>query len=266
MNAIKQHWKPIVAGVVVAVLLAAVFWWGGDAPGLQGWQTQSAASTSPVPSAEQTAEPGALTDKLVSTAEASAVPTASAEGQTQPVPSDSESGVAVQRAEEPQPDERSRGAAPVQPPVPAEPQEAERSDELTCTLSVRCDSIWDNIGWLKPEKKKLIPSDGVIFPAQTVVFYEGESVFNVLVREMKKNKIHLEFTNTPLYNSAYIEGISNIYEFDCGGQSGWIYQVNGQRPDYGCSRYQLKPGDRVEWIYSCSLGAAENGAAVELIQ
>ena len=56
------------------------------------------------------------------------------------------------------------------------------------------------------------------------------------------------------YNSAYIEGIGNIYEFDCGELSGWLYKVNGNFPSYGCSRYKLKPGDKVEWVYTCDLG------------
>ena len=60
----------------------------------------------------------------------------------------------------------------------------------------------------------------------TVTFYEGESVFNVLQRTCKQQKIHMEFSNTPIYNSAYIEGINNLYEFDVGNLSGWMYQAS----------------------------------------
>lgn len=66
-------------------------------------------------------------------------------------------------------------------------------------------------------------------------------------------------TNTPIYNSAYIEGIGNLYEFDCGELSGWMYKVNGWFPNYGCSRYRLKSGDRVEWVYTCDLGRDVGG-------
>ena len=145
-------------------------------------------------------------------------------------------------------------------PIPVEPQNAVITDkELTCTLSVRCDTILDNIGWLDPEKVELVPDNGVIFPATKVTFYEGESVFNVLQRELKKAKIHMEFKNTPIYNSAYIEGIHNLYEFDCGELSGWMYKVNGWFPNYGCSRYQLKDGEVVEWVYTCNLGVDVGG-------
>jgi hypothetical protein len=145
-------------------------------------------------------------------------------------------------------------------PIPVEPQDAVTSDTaLTCTLSVRCDTILDNISWLDPEKAELVPPDGVIFPAASVTFYEGESVFDVLRREMKRAGIHLEFANTPMYNSAYIEGINNLYEFDCGELSGWMYKVNDWFPNYGCSRYALKDGDVVEWVYTCSLGVDVGG-------
>lgn len=132
--------------------------------------------------------------------------------------------------------------------------EKEEDKTLYCTLSVRCDTILRDAAKLKAEKKGIIPKDGIIFKEKKVVFYEGESVFNVLLREMKKNKIHLEFVNTPIYKSAYIEGIANIYEFDCGAQSGWMYRVNGVYPNYGSSRYTLSRGDKVEWIYTVDLG------------
>jgi hypothetical protein len=146
---------------------------------------------------------------------------------------------------------------PVPPgrPLPVEPGDVPLSDgELSCAITVRCDVILDNMGLLDKEKWELVPEDGVVLPATDVVFYEGESVFNVLSREMKRAGIHMEFMNTPIYNSAYIEGINNIYEFDAGELSGWMYSVNGWYPNYGCSRYLLEDGDVIEWRYTCDLG------------
>ena len=140
-------------------------------------------------------------------------------------------------------------------PQPVETQEVSVGDAAyTCTLSVRCDMILDNIDRLKKDKLELVPEDGLIFTSDAVTFYEGESVFTVLQREMKNAKIHMEFRNTPIYNSAYILGINNLYEFDCGDLSGWVYKVNGWSPNYGCSRYPLRDGDEVEWLYTCDLG------------
>ena len=36
--------------------------------------------------------------------------------------------------------------------------------------------------------------------------------------------------------------------------SGWIDKVNDCVPIFGCSRYQLKDGDVIEWVYTCDLG------------
>ena len=145
-------------------------------------------------------------------------------------------------------------------PVPVEPENAVITErKLFCTLSVRCDTILDNIGWLDEEKIEIVPKDGAIFAEKKVEFQEGESVFDLLLREMKANKIHMEFEHTPIYNSAYIEGIGNLYEFDCGELSGWMYKVNGWFPNYGCSRYQLRAGDKVEWVYTCNLGVDVGG-------
>lgn len=128
-------------------------------------------------------------------------------------------------------------------------------EKFSCTLSVRCDTVFDNLSSLNTEKRELIPDDGIIFKEQTVDFCDGESVFDILLREMKNNKIHMEFENTPIYGSTYIEGIANLYEFDCGELSGWMYSVNGIFPNYGCSKYKLQQGDKIEWIYTCDLGA-----------
>lgn len=140
-------------------------------------------------------------------------------------------------------------------PEPVNAEETVITDkELTCTLSVRCDTILDNMSDFDKDKAEILPNNGIILKETEVVFYEGETVFNLLRREMKKNKIHMEFNEVPMYGSAYVEGIANIYEFDCGELSGWMYKVNDWFPNYGCSRYKLKEHDKVEWIYTCDLG------------
>lgn len=141
-------------------------------------------------------------------------------------------------------------------PMPVEPenQEINNKKKYTCTFSIECSTILNNLSDLDPDKRHLVPSDGVILPPTKVTFYEGESVYDVLQRVCKENNIHMESSWTPVYNSAYIEGINNLYEFDCGELSGWMYRVNGWYPNYGCSRYQLADGEKVEWRYTCDLG------------
>lgn len=142
-------------------------------------------------------------------------------------------------------------------PLPVEPedQDVNKGKSYTCTFSIECSTILNNLSELEPEKLECVPSDGVILATMSVTFYEGESVFDVLQRVCKEQGIQMEASWTPIYNSAYVEGIHNLYEFDCGSLSGWMYRVNGWYPNYGCSRYGLKQGDVVEWRFTCDLGA-----------
>lgn len=141
-------------------------------------------------------------------------------------------------------------------PQPVESQDVtvDGNKALTCTLLIECSSILDNMDKFDPNKIELLPADGAIYAAREVTFYEGESVFDLLLRETQNERIHMEFESVPGYNSNYIEGIKNIYEYDCGELSGWMYSVNGWFPNYGPSRYQLQQGDTVEWRYTCDLG------------
>lgn len=313
----------VIALVLILIILAAAFWYGGNAPGLQGWNVSqtsrdSFSDTAGAPMGgqevpisddksgenktdnkedkEKTKEPEKAekaeeTENIESKTAEDEKPAEKPEG-IEARPGGIEGGLSasdkVELAKELAGGSSSPGVekgskdyseslgmvidtvtgkdkyltdpVPEGKPIPVEPQNTTITDvERTCTLSVRCDTILNNIDWLDPEKVELVPEDGVIFATKTVTFYEGESVFNVLHREMKKAKIHMEFMNTPMYNSVYIEGINNLYEFDCGELSGWMYKVNGWFPNYGCSRYQLKEGDIIEWVYTCDLGVDVGG-------
>lgn len=125
---------------------------------------------------------------------------------------------------------------------------------LTCTLEVRCDNLLSNLENLEPGKAALVPEDGILLAETTVAFQEGESVFDVLRRTLRGEKIHFEYVDASAYNAVYIEGIGNLYEFDCGPQSGWMYSVNGVYPGLGCSDYKLSEGDKIVFCYTCDLG------------
>lgn len=294
----KNKWKGIITLFVICVL-AFAFWYGGNGPGLRGWSLSDrtasvsafappapADSTSPVnqdPTAGVSAAPADQTPEQPADADASS-PAQPGSGSGRNMTADeklaqarlengdaSSEGVAKGDAgySEAQgmtidpdtgKDQYQTDPVPAGKPAPVEPQDVTITGKAeTCTLSVRCDMILNNMDLLSKDKWDLVPKDGVIFAAATVTFYEGESVFNVLQREMKKAKIQMEFKNTPMYNSAYIEGINNLYEFDAGDLSGWMYKVNGWFPNYGCSRYQLHQGDLVEWVYTCNLGKDVGG-------
>ena len=284
----KNRWRVIVPTLIIAVL-AAAFWYGGDAPELRGvpageeirpslqsqlipeetlpsQQADTADTAVPAasgkPEGVETPEPSEPVDRTEGTqsgVSAGGAPSGAAQGSTAVSQGQ---GTEIDQGNEK--DNYLTGTVPEGKPEPVNPQEVTISDAAhTCTISVRCDTVLKHTDWLDPEKAELIPEDGVIFAQTAVTFYEGESVFNVLQRELKKAGVHLEFKNIPMYNSAYIEGIGNLYEFDCGELSGWMYRVNGWFPNYGCSRYQLQEGDVICWVYTCDLGADVGGFAAQ---
>ena len=133
------------------------------------------------------------------------------------------------------------------------------AEKPACSFSISCATVLANIDRLAAEKQSLIPPDGALYTKENVSFNENDTVFDVLLREMTAAGIHMEFVKTPLYGNVYIEGIGNLYEFDCGELSGWMYRVNGVFPNYGCDGYKLSPGDKVEWVYTCNLGRDVGG-------
>ena len=128
-------------------------------------------------------------------------------------------------------------------------------EDNVCTVTIVCDTILDNIGKLNKEKAPFVPKDAVILPQTRVSFAPGDTVFDVLKSACSQAGIQMSSRYTPMYGSYYIEGINQLYEFDCGQNSGWMYSVNGWFPNYGCSEYKVEDGDNIEWKYTCNLGS-----------
>lgn len=262
----KKYKNRIILGLIIVFVLTLVYWWGGDSPSLHGWKPESydSAVSTAINDSDTTMQITAVTPENTPIAGEEGIPTETSPTTTPPVgegtpPSALPTGQPEVKPSAPAEAVQSE-AVPEALPSPVEPENAViTSDTLTCSLAVSCNTIKNNLSLLDSEKRELVPENGIIYTNQAVTFYEGESVFNVLLREMKRSKIHIEFENTPIYNSAYIEGIGNLYEFDCGELSGWMYKVNGIFPNYGCSRYQLKNGDSIELVYTCNLGADVGG-------
>lgn len=47
----------------------------------------------------------------------------------------------------------------------------------------------------------------------------------------------------------YVQGINGLAAGDHGDMSGWMYSVNGETAEVGCSEYKLSSGDVVTWTY-----------------
>ena len=91
----------------------------------------------------------------------------------------------------------------------------------TVTFTIRCDTAVNN-GMDKEAKwAGIVPSSGCILPVTTMEFEEGETVFDLLCTIRDTYKLQMEYTGTN--GGQYIQGINNLYEFDGGRWSGWMY-------------------------------------------
>ena len=167
----------------------------------------------------------------------------------------------------PNPDNSSKPGNSSKPDNSTDPDNSSKPDDppkpetkMSCTIEIRCDTILNNMQDLKPGLDVYVPDSGTILPTTTITFTEGETVFDVLKRICDARGIQIEYSYTPMYGSYYVEGINNLYEFDCGQQSGWMYKVNGWFPNYGCSKYILDAGDEIVWCYTCKGLGTDVGA------
>lgn len=148
------------------------------------------------------------------------------------------------------PEKSKKPSASKQPSATKKPSEQKEY----CTISIDCISILDNLDKLKETKTAFVPKDGVILQESKIERKAGDTVYHILERACKKYKIHFESAYTPMYKSYYVEGIHQLYEFDCGNTSGWLYYVNGEKLNYASSKCKVQNGDMIEWKYSCNIG------------
>ena len=111
-------------------------------------------------------------------------------------------------------------------------------------LTIRCDKV--------AGKADHIPADGVILAETAMPIASGDTVYTILTDAARAHGIHMEASGAN--GLMYVNGIGNIYEFDFGDLSGWVYMVNSASASVGCDQLALKDGDRVEFHYTLELG------------
>jgi hypothetical protein len=80
---------------------------------------------------------------------------------------------------------------------------------------------------------------------------------NISVADLSKNicrELGIPVVFSGIGEFAYLKGINNLFEFDHGPLSGWIYFVNSESQSIGSASYILRDGDHVEWKYTLDLG------------
>ncbi len=134
------------------------------------------------------------------------------------------------------------------PAASPSPTATAKSKQETFSFTIECKRILDKKDLWRDGLEEVIPKSGVFFSGN-LTYKKGESVYEALKRICEKHDILLDSKFTPLYDTYYVSGIGNLYEFDCGSESGWKYSVNGKLPGVGCSKYSIQKGDKVVFFY-----------------
>ncbi|MBQ6420401.1 MAG: DUF4430 domain-containing protein [Clostridia bacterium] len=131
----------------------------------------------------------------------------------------------------------------------------------TVTVSIDCREVLQHLDELDPALKNDVPESGMLLAPTVYVLRPGDTAFDLLQRTVRHNHIQMEYqgADANVFGSAYVQGIGYLYEFSCGPQSGWLFRVNGKFPTKGCSACELKDGDVLEWVYTCSLDTWKAG-------
>lgn len=123
---------------------------------------------------------------------------------------------------------------------------AVKSDPVgSVTMTIRCDTV--------AGKATHIPENGIILSDAVFDLAKGETAYDILIEGARAYGIHVESSGAS--GLRYVVGINQLYEYDFGELSGWMYFVNEQSPSVGCDQYTLQDGDHIEWVYTCALGA-----------
>ena len=203
----------------------------------------STASSSPVSataSAKTTTAKGTAVTQINSTTKAVTASTSATQ------PAQTETTAAETAAAEPQ--------TVMTEPIKEDLSSEEEQDFGSCTIMISCATIFAPDVKIDRFILEEQPSDGIVLSRRNISLSGNDSVYDLLKRVCEENTIPIETSKIAATNNYYIEGINNLYEFDAGNLSGWMYSVNGHFPQMSTSQYTVSPGDEIEILYSCNSG------------
>lgn len=113
-----------------------------------------------------------------------------------------------------------------EPVTPDKPKE----DEITVKVSIKA-------------------IDGYWMKNKSVTIEDDSTVYDAFMEALEDSDIEQEGAKSGYIESMTKDGVT-LGEFDKGDNSGWLYKVNGDRPDVGIKDFELKDGDRMLFYYT----------------
>lgn len=85
----------------------------------------------------------------------------------------------------------------------------------------------------------------------TPVELEGNvTAWDAIKKVLDEKGLSCSYSYSAKYGSIYIESVKGLGEFTNGKNSGWLYSVNGRKPNVGVSAYYLEDGDKIVLHYT----------------
>ena len=141
----------------------------------------------------------------------------------------------------------SKNSAPVSS---AKEETAPEIEESACSFSISAADIIKNKDRFSENQLSSVPKDGMIYSNSKVELKDGDTVFDVLIRVTKADKISVTHSMSA-FQTEYVQSIGGIQEKQYGAASGWTFLVNGKQPPVACNSYKLKSGEQIEWVFFC---------------
>lgn len=125
---------------------------------------------------------------------------------------------------------------------------------------------FEDFGKRKPGESGIVYKNqlGEIIEEVEVPFKSRDTIATVTLRLLKALGIKASYTGSATSNF-YLSSIGNFTlngkhyssfgEFDAGAASGWMIKHNNWFINMGASEFTVQDGDKVEWLYTCQLGA-----------
>jgi hypothetical protein len=243
MIASGRHTNIFIYAIILSLLLLTGCSPGPEAmPSSEEPEVQVAESPAEASKSEEGMDLSACTEKALETGAANELP------ETYPATETDEAGQGDSPAASSVPadptltDEKEPlrpDAAPAASPVPAagdQDQPAEKpGDSAKITMTIRG-----------------MEGSPAILPAHPVPWEPGDTVLDLLIRVTREQRIHMAHRGRG--RTGYVEGIDNLYEFDHGPASGWVYSVNGVFPDRSAGGWEADQGDEIVWWFTLDAG------------
>lgn len=130
-------------------------------------------------------------------------------------------------------------------------QNAQDSDSKTVTVTVSVDCV--TAFEAGNRVAAAVSENGIMLSDASFTLNTGASAFDALkAAESLHPTLLVASSKTAM--GVYVYSIGSLAEKAQGGQSGWLYTVNGEVYSKSCDSYILKNGDKVCFIYTCDGG------------